>query len=387
MIRLPQSGSARRRFAGPALVAVCLAASLVAALPAAAATDDGVRSAEERLEQARQRSDELSRALDAAAESYELANAHQQRLTDELDVADARVDAAGDAVVTAEQQLADRVTTAYKHPANTTALTDAVLLAQDAGSAMHRAALFSRIVSGSADELEQVEWAADLTVNDARQGYVVAAGTQASLEQWRARAGELESALDAARTDVVTAEDGVVTAREEAAERAAAAEAAAAAARAAQLAPASGDGVYTSGPALPPQIIDGKTCPVGTPNGFIDSWGFPRSGGRSHEGVDMFAPYGTPLYAVADGEIYRVYNNALGGLAINLIDVDGNMYYYAHLSADYVEAGQQVRAGDVIGSVGTSGNAAGTPPHLHWQFHPGNGAPVNPFPLAQALCR
>ena len=79
--------------------------------------------------------------------------------------------------------------------------------------------------------------------------------------------------------------------------------------------------------AAPPPSVDGKACPIGTANGFIDSWRFPRSGGRSHEGADMFAPMGTPLYAVADGTIWRVYNNTLGGLAINLIDDAGTMYY------------------------------------------------------------
>jgi murein DD-endopeptidase MepM/ murein hydrolase activator NlpD len=127
-------------------------------------------------------------------------------------------------------------------------------------------------------------------------------------------------------------------------------------------------------------------CPVGGTTGFIDSWGFARSGGRTHEGVDMFAGYGTPVLAVADGVVENVYNNTLGGLAINFIDDNGDRYYHAHLSSASVSSGQRVTAGTVIGAVGTSGNAAGTPPHLHWQYHPGNGDPVNPYPLASALC-
>ncbi len=101
----------------------------------------------------------------------------------------------------------------------------------------------------------------------------------------------------------------------------------------------------------------------------------------------MFAAYGTPLHAVADGSIYRVYNNPIGGLSVNLIDTAGNMYYYTHMSSAAVVTGQSVRVGVIIGAVGTSGNAAGTPPHLHWQFHPDNGPAVNPYPLAYALCR
>ncbi len=128
-------------------------------------------------------------------------------------------------------------------------------------------------------------------------------------------------------------------------------------------------------------------CPVSGTTGFIDSWGFARSGGRTHEGVDIFAAYATPVLAVADGVVDSVYNNSLGGLVINFIDDNGDKYYYAHLSSASASSGQRVTAGTVIGAVGTSGNAAGTPPHLHWQYHPGNGEPINPFPLARALCR
>ncbi|MGH3664892.1 MAG: M23 family metallopeptidase, partial [Egibacteraceae bacterium] len=141
----------------------------------------------------------------------------------------------------------------------------------------------------------------------------------------------------------------------------------------------------TGGP--PPPNIDGKVCPVGTPNGFIDSWGFPRSGGRTHQGVDMFAKYGSPIYAVADGVVDRAYSDSLGGLAIIFVDDHGDKYYYAHMSSLAVRSGQRMTLGAVMGAVGTSGNAAGTPAHLHWQYHPGGGDPVNPTPLATRLCR
>ena len=127
-------------------------------------------------------------------------------------------------------------------------------------------------------------------------------------------------------------------------------------------------------------------CPLGLPNGFSSSWGAPRSGGRSHEGVDMFAARGTPVVAAGAGTV-RVGRNGLGGLTVNLHDVAGNRYYYAHLDSVGVLDGQAVEAGQILGGAGTSGNAAGTPPHLHWQVHPGGGGPVDPFPLANALCR
>ncbi|CAN5136972.1 hypothetical protein BH20ACT8_BH20ACT8_03370 [soil metagenome] len=208
-------------------------------------------------------------------------------------------------------------------------------------------------------------------------------------------ADALTSELAQARHAVEQADQAVGVAQTHAAERLAAQRreaeeakarqrvAAAATARASRLMaqppPGAGGG--------PPPPVDGKVCPLGTPNGFIDSWGFPRSGGRRHQGVDMFAAHGTPIYAVADGRIARVFNNRLGGLSINLVDTAGNRYYYAHLSATHVTTGQQVRAGDHIGANGNTGNARTTPSHLHWQYHPGGGPPVNPFPLAAALCR
>ena len=110
------------------LAAACLALGGLQA-PAAAAADQGVLTAEQRLEAARQHAETGSSNLDAVAESYELANAHQQRLQNELEQADAQVAAADAEVLTAEQRLAERVTAAYKRPGAKSALTDAVLLA------------------------------------------------------------------------------------------------------------------------------------------------------------------------------------------------------------------------------------------------------------------
>ena len=130
--------------------------------------------------------------------------------------------------------------------------------------------------------------------------------------------------------------------------------------------------------------INGGVFPIGGPYGqpLINSWGFPRSGGRSHKGIDIFAPYGTPLVAVESGVITKVGTVNLGGLRIWLAGDSGTYWYYAHLSGiePSLQVGQRVEVGDVIGFVGDSGNAQGTPPHLHLQMHPGNGDPINPYP-------
>ena len=129
-------------------------------------------------------------------------------------------------------------------------------------------------------------------------------------------------------------------------------------------------------------------CPVAGPTTFTDTWGAPRSGGRTHKGVDMFAAHGTPVVAPVAGLVEH-FNDGLGGLSFRLWGDDGNYYYGTHLSG-YGHAGR-VLAGTIVGYVGTTGNAARTPPHLHFEIHPGRRPggprnPINPTPTAQAWC-
>lgn len=125
------------------------------------------------------------------------------------------------------------------------------------------------------------------------------------------------------------------------------------------------------------------TCPVNGPHEFIDSWGFARSGGRRHQGVDMLAPKGTEIVAPVSGFV-ELYSNQLGGRSFRLTDANGNYYYGTHMSGFGTEG--QVRAGEVIGYVGDDGNAAGID-HLHFELHPGGrGNPLNPFLDTAAVC-
>jgi len=122
--------------------------------------------------------------------------------------------------------------------------------------------------------------------------------------------------------------------------------------------------------------IDAIICPM-PGSAYGDSWGAPRSGGRRHEGVDMLAPMGTPIYAVVSGMV-NFKQNRLGGNAVSLAGDNGNRYYYAHLSR-YEGTNRRVNQGDVIGYNGDTGNATGIP-HLHFEVHPGGGLAVNPTP-------
>jgi murein DD-endopeptidase MepM/ murein hydrolase activator NlpD len=127
----------------------------------------------------------------------------------------------------------------------------------------------------------------------------------------------------------------------------------------------------------------GMFCPVGGPTSFVDSWGAPRAG-HTHQGVDMMGSYGTPLVAVVSGTVtYAAYDGS-GGNMIFLSGDDGNAYWYMHNQENYVSGGH-VTAGQTIASLGDTGNAAGTP-HLHFEYHPGGGSAVNPYPLVASLC-
>ncbi len=120
---------------------------------------------------------------------------------------------------------------------------------------------------------------------------------------------------------------------------------------------------------------------------FVDSWHEPRSGGRLHIGVDIMGPKGLALYAVSDGTITKMYGaeSKLSGNALRLTVADGTYFFYAHLDsfASGITVGTSVRAGQIIGYMGSTGNTGS--PHLHFEVHPGGGEAVNPYPIIKAV--
>jgi murein DD-endopeptidase MepM/ murein hydrolase activator NlpD len=115
------------------------------------------------------------------------------------------------------------------------------------------------------------------------------------------------------------------------------------------------------------------------------------SGARGHEAVDILAPRGTPVHAVDDGSVARLFLSKLGGITVYQFDPTGRFcYYYAHLEryAEGLRESQQLSRGDVIGYVGTSGNAPPDTPHLHFAIfaltperHWWEGSPLDPWPV------
>jgi len=143
-----------------------------------------------------------------------------------------------------------------------------------------------------------------------------------------------------------------------------------------------------------------RVFPVAGPTSFTDSWGAPRSGGRTHKGTDIFATKGTPVVAVAPGRVIGAgVSDGTAGIYVRIQHEEGSVSVYLHLNndtpgtddgavvgiADGIAEGAIVAAGTIIGYVGDSGNAEGTPPHLHFEYRPDGVNAVNPFPLLQVV--
>ena len=256
-------------------------------------------------------------------------------------------------------------------------------LAEDAERARGRAAQAADDAAQVLASLEErraeaVEVADEIAAQEARQREILASlqvtaeeteGLLAGLEQ---RREELQRELNQQRAR----EEAERRAREEAAREAEARR--------------TGDASALGGAA-----IEGMVCPVvGAVAGrdFSNDWGYPRAGGRSHEGSDMFAARGTPVVAVADAVVIR-WNppsspSGLGGITVTYRTADGTEWYNAHLDsvAPGIAPGVEVSRGQRIGTVGNTGNAITTPPHLHLGRYHG-GAAVNPWPTTSGVCR
>ncbi len=138
----------------------------------------------------------------------------------------------------------------------------------------------------------------------------------------------------------------------------------------------------------PPPTVSITTFPVQGSCGFVDTFMQGRPGGRVHQGVDIIAAQGKYVYAATDGTITKRYwdfPGALTGNGLRLSLADGTYLFYAHLYdvAPGIDVGTKVKAGQIIGFVGQTGNA-GTP-HLHFEVHPNGGSAINPYPVVKAV--
>ncbi|WP_370324584.1 murein hydrolase activator EnvC [Euzebya sp.] len=229
-------------------------------------------------------------------------------------------------------------------------------------------------------------------------------GVAAELAQAEAEARELAAAAEEAERRAEAAEEAerqaALAAAEEARRQAEAAAAAAAAATADAREQVAADGGGSSGGgssgggssggggggASAPVASSGMACPQDNPRSFTDTWGAPRSGGRSHQGTDIFGARGGNVFAITSGTVTRTTSGGISGLFLTLRGDDGHDYWYIHLQDFVARQGQRVSAGELIAHNGDTGNARGTTPHIHFEYHPGGGGPVNPYPLLASIC-
>ncbi len=340
-------------------IALALATILVAGLfggPVRAQTT------EEKLEDAKAALSRAEREAQAAAAEFSAAEGRYYATQDRIGETQERIDRVSGRIERVQARLSARAREAYQMGG--TGLLDLLFVSESISDFSDRVVFLDRIAQDdkdlvlSADVLseELARYEDDLSVLATLQ-----AKTMRTLREKRelmyAKLEEAQALRDrlAARL-----------AREEAAARAAAE-------AASRSAP--GSIPVVTGSAL-------QACPV-PGSVFVDSWGDPRSGGRCHQGVDMMAPYGTPVYAAQAGQ-YTQSSSALGGLQAYVQAPSGDVTFYAHMQG-FAGGSRTVAAGELIGYVGDTGNATGTP-HLHFEYHPGGGGPVNPYPYVKAVC-
>jgi murein DD-endopeptidase MepM/ murein hydrolase activator NlpD len=339
---------------------------LLAALVAGAlvALPSGSPASGEDLEEVRQRALEATQAL-ADAE------ARLGRLDQDITNAQYQAEQAQAQIDQLQAQVEELIVQQYVRP------HDELVFGEDLTD-VTRAQAFARIVThGDADALDAFRAASeDLQVASAR------------LEELRGEeadaVADLEERQDELAAEIARLEE-LERQRREAEERRRR-EAAAAAAAAADEAddeapPPDTGGSGGDGSSTPPPSGGGITCPV-PGSTFVDTWGADRVG-HTHQGVDMMASFGTHILAPASGNVeFRTVST--GGLSFFLYGDNGDTYFGTHLQG-YEGGNRHVSAGEHIGYVGDSGNAAGTP-HLHFEIWPGGGSPVNPYPATAAAC-
>jgi peptidoglycan LD-endopeptidase LytH len=343
----------RRLVIGLALLAVALAA-----VPAVQAAP---------LDDARRRQRALKAELQAATAELQATEAALARATDQLAYDKAQLAAANRQAAGARAALAGQAAAMYR--SGGLAIADA-LLDQDPARVPGRVEMATVLVSRHAQVIEDAQVAGDAyrsVLGQVTRGYERAKDLR---DQARAAVGRLEAGLEEAQA--LEARLVRLEQRRKAA--------AAARARVTPTPPAGGAGGGGGGGGA------GRACILERPYSYVDSWGAPRSGGRSHQGTDVMAPHGARVFAFVDGVVSRESTSTNGGIQLYLQGDNGAEYFYAHLSGYAVSTGTRVRAGQLIAYNGQTGNAQYTAPHVHFEVHPGGGGAVNPYPILKPVC-
>ncbi|HEV2754194.1 MAG TPA: peptidoglycan DD-metalloendopeptidase family protein [Actinomycetota bacterium] len=348
-------GSARRpnRAARGTAAALLLVTSAVTVL-------GGVAASEETPEDLRARMADIQADLDATTQELEDLHADEERLESELQVIETKISTLKKREKRLTSVVAERADELYR--SGSTGMVEMLMNSESIAELSDKAEILSRASLGDTSAFVEMARTQDELALYSRQLAEKQETLAATEERKQAAAERLQAQFDAVAADYAALQREL--------------------ARVEPVSSAPAPAPVSATSSIP--STNGKACPVGQPHSFIDSWGYPRSGGRSHEGVDIMASYGTPVYAIVSGTItYAGYGDSAGNWQI-LSGSDGNAYWYMHNQSNIVTGGS-VKAGQQIATVGDTGNASGVP-HLHFEYHPGGGGPVNPYPLAAAVC-
>jgi len=331
------------------------------AVPASADTESELGSAEQQLEGARAE-------LDLANQRWQEAEAALARSEDAAAAAEARIDTLRADLRLIQRELEQRAAALFIAGGNPQAL--ALLTSESVSDAVDRLEFASAVAEGDSDLANRVSVESqELAWQQERLAEAIADRSAAAADLAAQRAS-IEAELERYASRVEELEDQL------AAERAAAA--------------ANDDVNDTPGntpPGSPPPTSGTgwiQTCPVNGPNSFVDSFGDPRPGGRSHAGIDMIAARGTPVVAVHSGTVHRT-GSSIGGYGVVVFhDGSSDWTFYTHfMSESPLGEGAHVSAGSTIGYVGNTGT---TVYHLHFEYHPGGGAAINPYTALLGVC-
>ena len=335
---------------------------------AAFAGPAGAQSTEEQLEDAKARLGALEAEAAQATARYE--EAHEKLIVTREEIAEteaALVDARKD-VGKLQGQLDERARAAYTMGG--TGTLELLLTSDSLSDFSDRVVFLDRLAEDDADLVTRL----DVLTEELRR-------REAALDQLEKEQAEAEAAAEAEADTVYAKLAEAQALREELEDELAAEERAARLAAQAAAAPTGGGG--GDAPGSIPTTGGGalQACPApGT--SFTDTFGAPRSGGRTHAGVDMMGNYGMPIYAAQSGSV-SFSSSELGGNQAHVNAAGGDYTFYAHLQS-FADVSGNVSAGTLIGYMGDTGNAVGTP-HLHFEYHPG-GSLVNPTPYVAAVC-
>jgi murein DD-endopeptidase MepM/ murein hydrolase activator NlpD len=347
-LRRPPTGkggpTTARRGATTIVLALVLAAGVVVVPAALADTRSQLEAA--KADYTRAQAD-----LAAATQAWQLAEAQLASLNDQIDTTRARIAQRESTIARLESRLQDRAVGAFESGIGGT--LDILLSSASITEFSDRVEYLGSIAQGDSDLVVGLEVEQEQLRRD-RDSLSTAIDRQAQIAVQREQArSAIAGAVARLADDVATLEDKLK--REQRAL------------------------TFFGQSANPGAPI--ALCPVRGPTSFVDSFGWPRPGGRTHEGIDMIAPYGTPVVAVQPGRAAAT-PNTLGGNAVIVYGPGGDWTYYAHLSS-YGQLGS-VAVGTVVGYVGATGDTDVN--HLHFEYHPGGGGAVDPYNALRAVC-